>query len=412
MAFIQCSLTGTALSWYIRLYDTYKQDWHAFVNAFKKQFVSQKNAYYAQLEALNLTKKDNETVRHFALKIQQLVENGWCNENAFTINLKCNEIFAKALPKSLKDFANKRQVKHTSTVLEPSIPFHTLVKLVDAEDIANDKIRTHDLALEVNNNTKQLQTQTIDSSNQEQLMFTQPRDPNNKNKPAYKNLAPTVIEQITPSLLASKNNEMMKIKEKLMLDQNLLKNRLYNTFVPLLMTEQKNMIQNIEAEVHQETIIITKTIIPRHRSTSRDRFSNDKHTTPPQYTRSRYDNYKRDSRSYRSPYRSSYRSPYRRDSRPRYRSRSYSRDSIFQRYTSSFRPPLRPRDPRSSQSRSVSPPRNKLNKIQPQIQNDPINFEVRMYHPTKMANAVTPTSWFFFFIYTHTIKPNTTGLSF
>ena len=48
----------------------------------------------------------------------------------------------KELPKNLKDFANKRQVKHTSTVLEPSIPFHTLVKLVDAEDIANDKIRT------------------------------------------------------------------------------------------------------------------------------------------------------------------------------------------------------------------------------------------------------------------------------
>ena len=76
MAFIQCSLTGTALSWYIRLNDTYKHDWHAFVQAFKKQFSSQKTAYYAQVEALNLTKKDNETVRHFALKVQQLVEKG------------------------------------------------------------------------------------------------------------------------------------------------------------------------------------------------------------------------------------------------------------------------------------------------------------------------------------------------
>ena len=47
MAFIQCSLTGTALSWYIRLNYTYKHDWHAFVQAFKKQFSSQKNAYYA-----------------------------------------------------------------------------------------------------------------------------------------------------------------------------------------------------------------------------------------------------------------------------------------------------------------------------------------------------------------------------
>ena len=186
MAFMQCSLTGTALSWYIRLNDTYKHDWHAFVQAFKKQFSSQKNAYYAQVEALNLTKKDNETVRHFALKVQQLVEKGWCNEKASTINLKSNEIFTKGLPKNLKDFANKRQVKHTSTVLEPSISFHTLVKLVDAEDIANDKIRTHDLALEINNITKQLTTQTLDLSSQEQLMFTQPKDPNNKNKTACK----------------------------------------------------------------------------------------------------------------------------------------------------------------------------------------------------------------------------------
>ena len=186
MAFIQCSLTGTALSWYIRLNDTYKHDWHAFVQAFKKQFSSQKNAYYAQVEALILTKKENETVRHFALKVQQLVEKGWCNENASTINLKCNEVFTKGLRKNLKDFANKRQVKHTSTVLEPSIPFHTLVKLVDAEDIANDKIRTHDLALEINNITKQFYTQSLEPSSQEQFMFTQPKDPNNKNKTAYK----------------------------------------------------------------------------------------------------------------------------------------------------------------------------------------------------------------------------------
>ena len=96
------------------------------------------------------------------------------------------EIFTKGLPKILKDFANKRQVKHTSFVLEPSIPFHTLLKLVDAEDTAYVKIRTHELALEINNITKQLNTQTLEPSSQEQLMFTQPKDPNNKNKPANK----------------------------------------------------------------------------------------------------------------------------------------------------------------------------------------------------------------------------------
>ena len=107
MAFIQCSLTGTALSWYILLNDTYKHDWHVFIQAFKKQFSSQKNAYYAQVEALKLTKKDNETVRHFALKVQQLVEKGWCNENESAINLKCKEILTKGLPKTLKTLQTK-----------------------------------------------------------------------------------------------------------------------------------------------------------------------------------------------------------------------------------------------------------------------------------------------------------------
>ena len=73
---------------------------------------------------MSLMKKDNETVRHFALGVQQL--KGWSNENAATINLKNNETFTKGLPKKLKDFAHKRQVKHVSTLLEPSIPFHNV----------------------------------------------------------------------------------------------------------------------------------------------------------------------------------------------------------------------------------------------------------------------------------------------
>ena len=39
--------------------------------------------------------------------------------------------------------------------------------------------------------------------------------------------------------------------------------------------------------------------------------------------------------------------------------------------------------------------------IQPQDQSDPIKFEVHMYHRTAMANAVTPTSWFYT-LYVHT----------
>ena len=130
MAYIQCSLIGTALDWYTDLHISSKQQWNSFVQLFKKQFSSQKTAYYAQVEAKSLMKKDNETVCNFALRVQQLVKKGWCNESAATINLKNNEIFTKGLPKNLKDFAHKRQVKNVSTLLEPSIPFHTLVRHV------------------------------------------------------------------------------------------------------------------------------------------------------------------------------------------------------------------------------------------------------------------------------------------
>ena len=101
-----------------------------------------------------------------------------------------------------------------------------------------------------------------------------------------------------------------------------------------------------------------------------------------------------------------YRSPYTRDSRPRYKSRSYSRVNNFQKYTSLCRPPSRPRDSRYCRSISHSNTRNKLNNIQPQSPTDPINFEIHIYHPTEMAIALTPTSWFYS-LYTH-VSPNQT----
>ena len=70
-------------------------------------------------------------------------------------------------------------MKQTPTVLEPSIQFHTLVKLVDAEGKAHDELRTHALTLDVYSITNQFQSQNFDIQQSEQLMFTQPQDPNN-----------------------------------------------------------------------------------------------------------------------------------------------------------------------------------------------------------------------------------------
>ena len=49
MAYIQSSLIGTALDWYTNLDISCKQQWNSFVQLFKKQFSSQKTAYYAEV---------------------------------------------------------------------------------------------------------------------------------------------------------------------------------------------------------------------------------------------------------------------------------------------------------------------------------------------------------------------------
>ena len=72
----------------------------------------------------------------------------------------------------------------------------------------------------------------------------------------------------------------------------------------------------------------------------------------------------------------------------------HSRDNNFKRYTSSFRPPSRPRDSRYSRTCSHSNKRYKDNTVQAQSTNYPFKVEVHMYHPTEMANTLTPTSWF------------------
>ena len=211
MAFIKCSLIGTALDWYTYLHISYKQQWNSFVQLFKKQFSSQKTAHYAQVEAMSLMEKDNETVRHFVLRVQQLVKKGWCIESASTINPKNNEIFTKGLPKKLKNLAHRRQVKHVSTLLEPSIPFHTLIRHVDSEDIANEKIGTNDLALEINKVSIEDDTNNKESEH-DHITVTQSGDPNNKSKPAYKKCCPYCHKNNHSISNCYKKNAMKNIK--------------------------------------------------------------------------------------------------------------------------------------------------------------------------------------------------------
>ena len=65
--------------------------------------------------------------------------------------------------------------------MEPYIPFYTLVKFVDAEDITNEKGRTLDLPLEVNNVSLKLESLSLSAETYDpnsQIMFTETTDPN------------------------------------------------------------------------------------------------------------------------------------------------------------------------------------------------------------------------------------------
>ena len=63
--------------------------------------------------------------------------------------------------KKLKNCAQKPQVKHASTVMEPSNLVHILVKLIDAADKTNRKIRILDPSLEINNVASKLESQNL-----------------------------------------------------------------------------------------------------------------------------------------------------------------------------------------------------------------------------------------------------------
>ena len=131
----------------------------------------------------------------------------------------------------MKDFAHKRQIKHVSTLLGPSIQFPTIVRHVDSEDIANEKIRSNDLALETNKISLEDGTNNKVLEHEDHIIVTQSGDPITKANQPTKNIVLTVTKTIMVFQIVIKNNVMMNTKEIKIKDQELLNNPMYNTFV-------------------------------------------------------------------------------------------------------------------------------------------------------------------------------------
>ena len=303
---------------------------------------------------MSLMKKDNETVRHFALRVQQLVKKGWCNENAVTINVKNNESFTKGIHNKLKDFAHKRQVKHISTLLEPSIPFHTLVRHVDSEDIANEKIRTNDLALEIN---KVSIEDNINNKEPEfdHILVTQSGDPNNKSKPAYKKKCSYCYKNnhgISNCYQKQRDEEYQRYKNqrsrtpqqsfvqyfrskpsKSQENRNENKNDYFSKSSDHTRSNQNNYSYYNHRYRNKDRYRSNSRDYSQnnYRSNSRQRYYN--RSPSPYSSRSGYDNFYQRRNSSGSPYRSHYRnnSNHRYNSRSRYRYCSQSQGNSFRR---------------------------------------------------------------------------------
>ena len=127
-------------------------------------------------------------------------------------------------------------------------------------------------------------------------MFTQPKDPNNKNKPAYKKYCSYCHRTNHSISVCFKKQRDDKDKR----DAYARSKSPQKSFVQYFRTPSNDRTKHYDNRYRSRSTSRDNSYNKnysqnRYRSTSRDRFSYDKSTTPPQYSRSRYDTYKRDS---------------------------------------------------------------------------------------------------------------------
>ena len=323
-----------------------------------------------------------------------------------------------------KDFANKRQVKHISSSLEPSIPFHSLVNTVDSEDITLEKIKTQELSLEINTLSNTFQQSTTIQDPPSESPQVQVMDPNNKSKPQFKKYC---------SFCHKNNHSVSTCFRRLnMLEESKPQSR----------SPTPTFYQHFKSPS-------SKSHYPRYRSRShsnpsrrssretryQSRYYSRSHSRPryniktPSHTYSSYhhrDRSRYDKHYNQNPYKSytSSRTYYNSNSSrspskyyPRSRERS-SNSSAFNRYNSPYRPPSKPRNDRyrsrshsNSNNHSQSQYKPSINLTHPSTpplqsnSNTEANFEINIYHPnpplsqpsstpTEHANATTPSTWF------------------
>ena len=288
------------------------------------------------------------------------------------------------------------------------------------------KIRTNDLALEINKVSLEDDTNKKEFEHEDQIMVTQSGDPNNKSKPAYRKYCSYChksIHSISNCYQKQRddepqknNNQRSRTPQQSFVQyfrskpNNPQENRNDNTNPYSSDNDRNKYNQNYYNDRYRNN--------ERYRSNSREYSQNNYRSNSRQryYNRSRspyrsrFDNYYQRRTPSRSPYRSPYRnnSNYKYNSRSRYRSRSQSQGNSFKRYNYPYSSPSRPRDFRSrSRTPSRNRQQNRINQVDVKSakENDSTKFEIHTCQITEIANTITPYSWFYP-LYIHASETN------
>ena len=117
--------------WFDGLTDAEKDNWTTFQGLFTAQFDTKQFKFQARVKAEGIKRQKTESIRQYALRIQQVVDIGWSGADAPILLEKKREIFCQGLfPQIVKGFAFEKLIE------TPGITWAVLIQTVDDKDIS------------------------------------------------------------------------------------------------------------------------------------------------------------------------------------------------------------------------------------------------------------------------------------
>ena len=152
-ALILHTLQGPAQKWYSTLPSETKLDWELFCKKFSDMFDSENSKQQAKIVLQQIQKHTEESLRSLALRIETLVKTAYSLYTEDYKNRKMKQTFIRCLDNELKTAALKKHANHKPTLLQPEMPFKTLIDKIDQMDLTRTITNNHKPLYEVNQST-------------------------------------------------------------------------------------------------------------------------------------------------------------------------------------------------------------------------------------------------------------------